>query len=75
MDGAQLGELPIAIESGSTRRKVRRILEKRVNQDYWSHVKNRQIRDNRHRASSKKYVTRVTETIFGGPVVGFKYCA
>lgn len=75
MDGAQLGELPIAIESGSTKRKVRRILEKRVNQEYWSHVKNRQIRDNRHRASSKKYVTRVTETIFGGPVVGFKYCA
>lgn len=71
--GTQLGSLPIAIESGSTKRKVRRILEKRVNQEYWSHVRNGAITDNRHRASSKKYVSNVTRKIFGGPVVGFEW--
>lgn len=71
--GIQLGDLSIAIESGSTKRKVRRILEKRVNQDYWSHVRNAQVRDNRHRASSKKYVSSVTRKIFGGPVTGYEY--
>ena len=70
--GIQLGDLSIAIESGSTKRKVRRILEKRVNQDYWSHVRNGQVRDNRHRASSKKYVSSVTRKIFGGPVTGYE---
>ncbi len=71
--GIQLGDLSIAIESGSTKRKVRRILEKRVNQDYWSHVRNGQVRDNRHLASSKKYVSSVTRKIFGGPVTGYEY--
>lgn len=71
--GIQLGDLSIAIESGSTKRKVRRILEKRVNQDYWSHVRNGQVRGNRHRASSKKYVSSVTRKIFGGPVTGYEY--
>lgn len=71
--GILLGDLSIAIESGSTKRKVRRILEKRVNQDYWSHVRNSQVRDNRYRASSKKYVSSVTRKIFGGPVTGYEY--
>ena len=71
--GIQLGDLSIAMESGSTKRKVRRILEKRVNQDYWNHVRNSQIRDNRHRASSKRYVSRVTRKIFGGPLTGYEF--
>lgn len=71
--GIQLGDLSIAIENGSTKRKVRRILEKRVNQDYWSHVRNSQVRDNRHRASSKKHISSVTIKIFGGPVTGYEY--
>lgn len=71
--GIQLGDLSIDIESGSTKRKIRRILEKRVNQDYWSHVRNGQVKDNRHRASSKKYVSSVTRKIFGGPVTGYEY--
>ena len=32
-----------------------------------------QVRDNRHRASSKKYVSSVTRKIFGGPVTGYEY--
>lgn len=34
-DGISLGEVDIFIDGGKTRNKVRRIIEKRVSQDYW----------------------------------------
>jgi len=74
-DGTELGSLSIAIEDGYTKRKIRRIVEKRVNQDYWSHVNDSRTFDNKHRAASKKYVSKVTRKIFGEPLTGFVHHA
>ena len=67
-NGSALGSLSIANEDGETKRKVRRIVEKRVCKEYWKTRKNAVITDNKHRAATKKYVSCVTRKIFGGPV-------
>lgn len=74
-DGAELGSLLIAIEDGATKRKVRRIVEKRVCKEYWKNRGNKEITDNKHRSATKKYVSCVTKKIFGSPVKGFLYVA
>lgn len=74
-DGAELGSLSISIEDGTTKRMVRRIVEKRVSKDYWKQQKRGCIHNNKHRAATKKYVSRVTQKIFGQPVRGFSYLA
>lgn len=74
-DGVELGSLSIGIEDGETKRKVRRIVEKRVCKEYWKTKKNSAILDNKHRAATKKSVSNVTRKIFGGPVRGFSYLA
>ena len=74
-DGAELGSLSISIEDGATKRMVRRIVEKRVCKDYWKQQRTRGITNNKHRAATKKYVSRVTQNIFGHPVKGFSYLA
>jgi hypothetical protein len=74
-DGAALGSLSIAIEDGSTKRKVRRIVEKRVCKEYWKTRKNAAITDNKHRSATKRYISCVTRIIFGEPVKGFLYPA
>lgn len=74
-EGTELGSLSIAIEDGYTKRKILRIIEKRVNQDYWSHVSDSRSFDNKHRAASKKYVSKVTRKIFGEPLTGFVHYA
>ena len=72
-DGVELGSLSIGIEDGETKRKVRRIVEKRVCKEYWKTKKSSAILDNKHRAATKKYVSSVTRKIFGEPVRGFSY--
>ena len=67
-DGAELGSLSISIEDGATKRMVRRIVEKRVCKDYWKQQRNRGITNNKHRAATKKYVSRVTQKRIGHPV-------
>ena len=74
-DGVELGSLSIGIEDGATKRMVRRIVEKRVCKDYWKQQKRGGVSDNKHRAATKKYVSRVTQKIFGQPVRGFSYLA
>ena len=74
-DGAELGSLSIGIEDGATKRMVRRIVEKRVCKEYWKQQKRGGVPDNKHRAATKKYVSRVTQKIFGQPVKGFSYLA
>lgn len=74
-DGAELGSLSIFIEDGDTKRKVRRIVEKRVCRQYWRTRKNVAIMDNKHRAATRKYVSCVTKKIFGEPIKGFLYVA
>lgn len=74
-DGVELGSLSIGIEDGATKRMVRRIVEKRVCKDYWKLRKRSAGESNKHRAATKKYVSRVTRKIFGQPVRGFLYLA
>lgn len=74
-DGAELGSLSIGIEDGATKRMVRRIVEKRVCKEYWKLQKKSGDKSNKHRAATKKYISRVTQKIFGQPVVGFCYLA
>ena len=74
-DGAELGSLSIGIEDGATKRMVRRIVEKRVCKEYWMQQKRSEVSGNKHRAATKKYVSRVTQKIFGQPVTGFSYLA
>lgn len=74
-DGAELGSLPIAIEDGVTKRKVRRIVEKRVCKEYWKSKKNAIVVSNKQRSDTKRYVSCVTKIIFGVTVAGFHYVA
>lgn len=74
-DGTELGALLIAIEDGATKRKVRRIVEKRVCKEYWKARENSVVSDNKHRSAMKKYVASVMKKIFGGPMSGFHYVA
>ena len=74
-DGVELGSLSIGIEDGATKRKVRRIVEKRVCKDYWKLRKKSAGESNKHRAATKKYISSVTRKIFGQPVIGFLYLA
>ena len=74
-NGAELGSLSIGIEDGATKCMVRRIVEKRVCKEYWKLQKSRTVVDNKHRAATKKYVSCVTQKIFGQPVRGFSYLA
>lgn len=64
--GIPIGDLSISDENNNTKRKIRRIIEKRVNQSYWSSHHNRNTKDNHHRSSSKMYLARVTNNIFDG---------
>ena len=74
-NGVELGTLSIEIEDGETKRKVRRIVEKRVCKEYWKTKKNSAILDNKHRAATKRCISSVTKKIFGEPVRGFSYLA
>ena len=74
-DGAELGSLSIGIEDGATKRMVRRIVEKRVCKEYWKQQKRSEVSGNKHRAATKKYISSVTQKIFGQPVRGFSYLA
>lgn len=71
MDGEKLGDVSIRIEDGATKRKIRRIVEKRVSQNYYKahpHAKcNAKYATKRHLANTLK-------NIYGEVTVGFSYC-
>lgn len=71
MEGKRLGDLSIRIEDNATVRKVRRIVEKRVSQNYY--------RKNPGVKWSAKYATRhhksnILKNIYGMVPEGFRYC-
>ena len=73
-DGERLGDVSIGIESGKTLRKVRRIIEKRVCQDYWNQRESG--RDTaRNRYAMKHRVSNHLRNIYGFVPTGFRYAA
>ena len=73
-NGERLGDVSISIESGKTLRKVRRIIEKRVCQDYWNQRESG--RDTaRNRYAMKHRVSNHLRNIYGFVPTGFRYVA
>ena len=72
-DGLSLGEVDIFIDGGKTRNKVRRIIEKRVSQDYWKQCA-RKYPDNLGRYRTRHHVSNHLKNIFGEVPCGFQ-CA
>ena len=73
MDGLRLGDVDIHIECNATVRKVRRIMEKRICQEYWrSHVGHE---DNGDRHAMRRHLSNHMRNIYGSVPKGFHYCA
>lgn len=64
LNGVALGDVDIFVESGETRRKVRRIIEKRVCQEM--HRKGKSSASNWGRYQGKRRVANQFKNIFGG---------
>jgi tRNA U34 2-thiouridine synthase MnmA/TrmU len=72
-EGIALGDVDIFIDGGKTRNKVRRIVEKRVIQDYWRTV-------GRHEGNMDRYKTRrrvscSLKNIYGAVPCGFSFAS
>ena len=72
-DGLSLGEVDIFIDGGKTRNKVRRIVEKRVAQDYWKTAGGRN--GNRDRYYTRHHISNHMKNIYGAVPCGFYYAA
>lgn len=75
LGGERLGDLSIGIESNATCRKVRRIMEKRVAQEFWSQAAPGKKTGNHPRYAVKRYMSNHFMNIFGVVPKGFRYCA
>ena len=75
LDGEKLGDLSIMIEDNATCRKVRRIMEKRIAQSFWSNSNSSKQKGNRARYGTGHQVTNHFKNIFGAVPEGFRYCA
>lgn len=69
-DGITLGEVDIFIDGGKTRKMVRRIVEKRVAQDYWKRA--RGCGDNYDRYRTRHHVSNHLKNIYGSVPRGFR---
>ena len=70
-DGIELGEVDIFIDGGKTRNMVRRIVEKRVAQDYWKTAGSG--KGNRDRYRTRHHVSNQLKNIYGSVPCGFRY--
>ena len=70
-DGVALGDVDIFIDGGKTRNKVRRIVEKRVAQDYWKTVGDQ--KGNRDRYKTRHQMSNHLKNIYGAVPCGFRY--
>ena len=75
LGGECLGDLTIGIESNATCRKVRRIMEKRVAQEFWRQSSKGKRVGNRPRYETRHHVSNHFKNIFGVVPKGFRYCA
>lgn len=69
--GQKLGDLSIGIEDNATLRMVRRIVEKRVCQDYY---KNHPHVNGNARYATRRHKSNAIRNLYGWVPVGFKYC-
>ena len=74
MDNVPLSDISIRIEDGKTVRKIRRIMEKRVCQNYWK-SRSGSSRSNFSRSSTKHWLTNQFKNIYDYVPEGFHYCA
>jgi hypothetical protein len=72
-EGVTLGEVDIFIDGGKTRNMVRRIVEKRVSQDYWKTVGKHE--GNMDRYKTRRRVSCSLKNIYGAVPCGFKYAS
>lgn len=73
LDGKRLSDVDIFIESNATVRKVRRIIEKRVCQEYWRTRSGKGSNGDRQRM--RRHVSNQFKNIYGAVPSGFRYCA
>lgn len=71
LDGRRLGEVDIRIENNATIRKVRRIMEKRICQNYW--LTHSGGRGNGDRQLMRQRMTGTMKKIYGLVPEGFWY--
>lgn len=69
--GISLGEVDFFIDGGKTRNMVRRIVEKRVAQEYWRTADGR--RDNYDRYRTRHHVSNHMKNIYGSVPGGFRF--
>ena len=75
LDGKRLGDLSIGIEENATCRKIRRIMEKRVAQNFWRNASYGKKQGNGARYETRHYVSNHFKNIFGEVPKGFRYAA
>ena len=75
LDGIRLSEVDIFIEDNATVRQVRRIMEKRLSQQYWSNRGGRRSKGNKARHDMKSHLANHMKNIYGGVPSGFRYGA
>lgn len=72
-NGRRLGE--IYIHDNATYKKVRRILEKRVAQDYWKSALASSAFTNRGRYETRRHLANQFQNIYGRPYRTLRECA
>ncbi len=72
-NGRRLGD--IHIHDNATCKKVRRILEKRVAQDYWKSAFASSAFSNRSRYETRRYLANQFKNIYGRPYRTLRECA
>lgn len=75
LDGKRLGDLSIGIEDNATCRKIRRIMEKRVAQNFWRNASYGKKQGNGARYETRHHVSNHFRNIFGEVPKGFRYAA
>jgi hypothetical protein len=75
LDGERLGNLSIGIEDNATCRKIRRIMEKRVAQNFWRTASYGKKQGNGARYETRHHVSNHFKNIFGEVPKGFRYAA
>ena len=75
LDGERLGDLSIGIEDNATCRKIRRIMEKRIAQNFWRNASYGKKQGNGARYETRHHVSNHFKNIFGEVPKGFRYAA